>query len=174
MKAYFVVLFIFCLFSCRKKEAQLPANKIETKSQIQSETLRTINQEMVLLEDSFLHGFISGQDSAFNKHDSGFYYKKLIEKTGETPKEHDECLFKYSLCLIDGTVLENAQKNVTIGKKEIPVGLEEGLLLMREGEKAIFYLPSSIAYRMKGYEHLVPPYTSVRFEVELMKVKTTN
>lgn len=169
---YISILCFFCFCSCGKKEAQLPANKGETELEIQTNALRTINQELVAQQDSFLHQFVRENESGFSKHSSGFFYKKTQITGSLKPKEKDICTFKYVLSLIDGTKIEKSEKSITIGRKEIPVGLEEGLLLLSEGEKAIFYLPSSLAFGMKGYQQSVPPYTPVIYEVELTKIKT--
>ena len=55
----------------------------------------------------------------------------------------------------------------TVGKKDgmIP-GFIEALDMMTDGEKAIFFLPSNLAYGEKGAGGVIPPNTSLIFEIE--------
>ena len=50
------------------------------------------------------------------------------------------------------------------------VGFERGVKLMKEGEKAIIVIPSSLAYgaRQRGE---IPPYSTLVFELELLEIK---
>lgn len=50
-------------------------------------------------------------------------------------------------------------------------GMEEGLAQMREGEKAIFIMPSDLAFGNEGSSTgIIPPFTSLIYEVEVVKV----
>lgn len=50
-------------------------------------------------------------------------------------------------------------------------GLEKAISMMHEGEKSIFVIPSFMAFGKEGSSTgLIPPYTSVVFEVELLQV----
>ncbi len=48
-------------------------------------------------------------------------------------------------------------------------GFDEGILYMKEGGKARFLIPSSLAYGPGGY-YTIPGYTPLLFDVELVKV----
>ncbi|MDR1021972.1 MAG: FKBP-type peptidyl-prolyl cis-trans isomerase [Prevotellaceae bacterium] len=49
-------------------------------------------------------------------------------------------------------------------------GLAMALAAMSEGEKAEFVFPSAVAFGAKGLADIVPPFTSVVYEVEVLKV----
>jgi FKBP-type peptidyl-prolyl cis-trans isomerase FkpA len=66
-----------------------------------------------------------------------------------------------------GRVYEPLQ--VIIGTSSIIAGWDEGLLLMNEGSKATFVIPSSLAYGA-GYQD-IKPYSTLVFDVELVKIK---
>jgi len=41
---------------------------------------------------------------------------------------------------------------------------------MSEGGRATLIIPSNLAYKDKGHRDLIPPYTTLIFEIELLKV----
>jgi len=60
--------------------------------------------------------------------------------------------------------------SIPVGKKRVIPGWEEGLQLLSKGSKAIFILPSKLAYGKQGME-VIKPYTPLEFEVEVVDVK---
>ena len=48
-------------------------------------------------------------------------------------------------------------------------GFDEGITYMKEGGKARFLLPSSLAYGSAGY-YTIPGYTPLLYDVQLVKV----
>ena len=50
-------------------------------------------------------------------------------------------------------------------------GMEDAIGMMREGEKSIFIMPSEMAFGQTGSSTgMIPPFTSLIFEVELVSV----
>jgi FKBP-type peptidyl-prolyl cis-trans isomerase FkpA len=55
---------------------------------------------------------------------------------------------------------------------QVVKGMEEAIGMMHEGEKALFIMPSGLAFGQTGSSTgIVPPFTSLIFEVELLLVK---
>ena len=71
------------------------------------------------------------------------------------------------MMLLNGKLVESGEKRIVIGKKQLVVGLEEGLKLMHRGDSATFIIPWYLGYGMKGYGQMVPSYTSLVYEVKL-------
>jgi FKBP-type peptidyl-prolyl cis-trans isomerase FkpA len=61
---------------------------------------------------------------------------------------------------------------VIIGAGGVIAGWDEGLQLLNEGSKATFVIPSHLAYGEQGYGG-IPPFKSLIFDVELVKIKPT-
>jgi len=162
----FAMFFCCMLISCKKQTPQLPSNKAEVIDQDVVELLE-INQRLTLKEDSILKKHAEGADENFKKQGIGFWYK--IDRPAEGPylKDQEACNFSCKMMSLDGKVLEQKDKRAVIGKKQLVVGLEEGLKLLHKGESATFVIPWYLAYGMKGNEPLVPPYTSLIYEVKL-------
>ncbi len=64
---------------------------------------------------------------------------------------------------------EPLQVNVGMGKV-IP-GWDEGLLLLNEGSKATFIIPSDLGYGSQGMGDGIKPFSTLIFDVELVKIK---
>jgi FKBP-type peptidyl-prolyl cis-trans isomerase FkpA len=61
---------------------------------------------------------------------------------------------------------------VVLGAGGIIKGWDEGLLLLNEGSKAMFVIPSSLAYDGQGQGDIAP-YSTLIFDIELVKIKPT-
>ncbi len=58
---------------------------------------------------------------------------------------------------------------IPVGRKAVIPGWDEGLLLLNKGEKAIFIIPSSLAYGEQG-NGPVAPFSTLVFDVELKNI----
>jgi len=59
---------------------------------------------------------------------------------------------------------------VIVGTGGVIPGWDEGLLLLHEGSKAMFIIPSGLAYGAQGQGD-IKPYSTLVFDIELVKVK---
>ncbi|PLX11282.1 MAG: hypothetical protein C0594_03890 [Marinilabiliales bacterium] len=58
-----------------------------------------------------------------------------------------------------------------MSKSNVISGLEEGISMMREGEKARFIIPPYLAWGLLGDEDKVPMRSIVVYDVELISVE---
>jgi len=49
-------------------------------------------------------------------------------------------------------------------------GWTEGLMLMSEGSTYRLYIPSNLAYGKDGIQGIIPPYSTLIFDVELLEI----
>lgn len=79
--------------------------------------------------------------------------------------------------LMDDTEFFNSYTNggvqtVRVRKEEFnPIGMYEILTRMKEGEKAIFILPYDLAYGSTGVDQMIPPFSTLVYEINLLKVR---
>lgn len=81
--------------------------------------------------------------------ESGLQYKVIEEGSGETPGETDEVRVDYEGTLVDGTVFDSSYERgeaATFPVNRVIPGWTEGLQLMKEGSKYMFYIPGDLAY----------------------------
>jgi FKBP-type peptidyl-prolyl cis-trans isomerase len=78
--------------------------------------------------------------------------------------------------LFDGTEVENSKKlggpfEYEIGSEYGMKGLDEALMKMKKGEIAMVYLPYFLAFGEEGRPPLIPPYSNLIMEVEILEIK---
>jgi FKBP-type peptidyl-prolyl cis-trans isomerase FklB len=76
--------------------------------------------------------------------------------------------------LLNGFEFDSSYKRgepATFGLNQVIAGWTEGLQLMSEGAKFRFFLPYKLAYGSRGTpDGKVPPFSTLIFEVELIKI----
>jgi len=103
---------------------------------------------------------------------SGLQYKILSAGTGIKPDANDSITVHYEGKLIDGNIFDSSIKRgapVTFTLNQVVAGWTEGFQLLSEGTKAMFYIPSSLGYGERD-NGVIPPHSTLIFEVELIKV----
>ena len=106
---------------------------------------------------------------------SGLQYEVIKEgdPTAVRAKATDRVECHYEGTLIDGTLFDSSIKRgqpATFGVNQVIPGWVEALQLMPEGAKWKLYIPSELAYGARGAGEMIPPHSTLIFEVELLKV----
>ena len=104
---------------------------------------------------------------------SGLQYEVITEGTGIKPSANDQVKCHYEGTLIDGTLFDSSVKRgqpAVFGVSQVIKGWVEALQLMPEGSKWKLYIPSELGYGSQQAGEMIPPYSTLIFEVELIKV----
>lgn len=106
---------------------------------------------------------------------TGLQYKVITEGTGKSPEATDLVKVHYRGTLLNGTEFDSSYKRNAPAEfplnRVIP-GWTEGVQLMKEGGKSIFYIPSRLAYGERGTPGgPIGPNETLVFEIELLEVK---
>lgn len=105
--------------------------------------------------------------------ESGLQYEVLKEGKGPKPGSDASVRVHYHGTLVDGTVFDSSvQRGEPI---EFPVsgviaGWTEALQLMPQGSKWKLYIPHDLAYGARGAGGVIGPYSTLIFEVDLLRV----
>lgn len=123
---------------------------------------------------------------------SGLTYKITEKGTGVKPTNGTQFYFHYAGYFEDGTLFDSSYETVSksygkfdanraaqngyqafpfeAGKKDgmIP-GFIEGLENMAFGDKAVVFIPSNLAYGERGAGSVIPPNTTLVFELEMLE-----
>lgn len=104
---------------------------------------------------------------------SGLQYKILNEGTGKSPSANSSVTVHYVGNLLNGYEFDSSVRRgqpATFNLQQVIRGWTEGLQLLKEGGKAILYVPSELGYGERGAGAQIPPNSTLIFEVELIKV----
>ena len=104
--------------------------------------------------------------------ESGLQYQVVTEGTGAKPtKITDTVKVHYTGTLLDGTQFDSSTggEPVTFPLNGVIPGWTEGLQIMPQGSKYIFWIPSELAYGDRG-NYNIKPNSVLKFEVELIEV----
>lgn len=104
---------------------------------------------------------------------SGLQYEVINEGTGKKPAASNQVKCHYEGTLIDGTLFDSSIKRgepAVFGVNQVIPGWVEALQLMPEGSKWKLYIPSDLAYGARGAGEMIPPHSTLVFEVELLEV----
>lgn len=147
------------------KEAQTMLNEYFQKKQ-KEESEKAIAAGKVFLEEN-------AKKEGVTVTKSGLQYEILTEGTGKSPKATDKVRCHYEGRLLDGTVFDSSYQRgepADFGLNQVITGWTEGVQLMKEGAKFRFYIPYLLAYGERGAGSSIPPYSTLIFDVELLKV----
>ncbi|MGL5272746.1 MAG: FKBP-type peptidyl-prolyl cis-trans isomerase [Phocaeicola sp.] len=104
---------------------------------------------------------------------SGLQYEVITEGTGKKPAATDRVRCHYEGTLIDGTLFDSSVKRgqpADFGVNQVIPGWVEALQLMSEGSKWKLYIPSQLGYGAQQAGEMIPPHSTLIFEVELINV----
>ncbi len=104
---------------------------------------------------------------------SGLQYEVLTEGKGKKPSATDRVRCHYEGTLIDGTMFDSSIKRgepAVFGVNQVIPGWVEALQLMSEGDKWRLYIPSDLGYGAHGAGEMIPPHSTLIFDVELIEV----
>jgi FKBP-type peptidyl-prolyl cis-trans isomerase FkpA len=174
-----IFLFLVCLpmlnllFSSCNHESP-PA--VTTKNfGMMDDTIVKYNRGILKTEDIEIADFIKRYQWKMQTSPSGLRY--LIYKQGQGQKATTGKLvtLNYTVRLLDGTLCyssdRNGPKQFTVGHGGVESGLEEGILLLKVGDRAKFILPSHLAFGLLGDQHKIPQNACLVYDVEVMKIQ---
>ena len=108
---------------------------------------------------------------------SGLKYLDVVVGTGPVPKRGDTILVNYTGKFTNGKVFDSSLApgrkpfELHLGRGEVIKGWDEGLSTMHVGGKRKLIIPPNLAYGPGGYPGVIPPNSTLNFEVELLKIK---
>lgn len=105
---------------------------------------------------------------------SGLQYEVLKEGKGEQPTATSKVKVHYHGTTPEGVVFDSSVERgepISFGLDQVIKGWTEGVQLMKVGAKYRFYIPQELAYGPGSPTELIPPYSVLIFEVELLDIE---
>ncbi len=141
----------------------------------------TFSSEMELVEERKQQKVIDAMNKfdalteGFEETASGLRYKiTTANESASKPNQGDRVTVHYKGMFMDGNEFDSSYGKgkpftISIGVGQVIPGWDEGIMLLREGEKATLAIPSELAYGERGVGP-IPPNTPLLFEVELVEI----
>jgi FKBP-type peptidyl-prolyl cis-trans isomerase len=109
------------------------------------------------------------------KTDSGLEYWDIKVGTGEEAKSGDKVKVHYTGWFTSGKKFDSsvdAQQpySFTLGQGSVIKGWDEGVTGMKVGGKRQLRIPPELAYGEQGYKNIIPPNSTLIFDVQLLAV----
>lgn len=150
-------------------------NPDQAKEAVQAvlmEAQEKANQVLIDKENQWLadHGKQKGVVTT----SSGLQYEVLTPGTGAKPALTDTVKVDYVGTLVDGTEFDNSIQRgepAVFPLDQVIPAWTEGIQLMKVGAKYRFTIPSNLAYGAQGAGEVIPPYSTLVFEVSLLSIE---
>mgnify|MGYP002641466111 CR=1 FL=1 len=170
MRFLFLFAAIIILTSCDTSQPQdKPLNPAEYK-----QPLIKANQSLVEIEEQDIENYIARQKWAMVETGSGLRYLIYEKGNGRKVEEGTVVQCAYETSLLTGKACYNSEdlgpKEFLVGRGGVESGLEEAVLLFREGDKVKIILPSHLAFGLVGDDDCIPKKAVVVYNLEVINV----
>lgn len=114
--------------------------------------------------------------AGFEQTESGLRYQIIQKGDGVKAEKGKTVSVHYKGALTDGTVFDSSYKrnapiDFALGMGQVIAGWDEGVALLKVGDKARFVIPSELGYGSRGAGGVIPADATLIFDVELVNVK---
>jgi peptidyl-prolyl cis-trans isomerase A (cyclophilin A) len=114
--------------------------------------------------------------AGFEKTESGLRYQFIQKGDGKQAEAGKTVSVHYEGSLENGKVFDSSYPRkkpieFKLGIGQVIEGWDEGIALLKVGDKARFVIPSDLGYGPAGAGGVIPPNATLIFDVELMDVK---
>jgi cyclophilin family peptidyl-prolyl cis-trans isomerase len=171
-----------------KKQLEVNKNKAKYESE-----LKAIHDEQYKAVMTEQVGIFNNLKEKSTKTTSGLQYIITKSSTNNKPAKGEVVYIEYNGFLEDGTLFDTSNPEIAkkfgnyfqerdmqnqynalqyqIGSNRLIPGFTEGINQLKYGEKAVFFIPSKLAYGEQGAGTAIPPNANIIFEVELKSNK---
>jgi len=162
------------------------AGKIRTEEEMQTEALAkrkemeaeylAANAEQINADAEVIDAYLAENNIEAESTESGLRYVIDVEGAGDYPKEGDNVVVHYTGTLLDGTKFDSSLDRgdpfkFQIGMRQVIIGWDEGIALLKPGGKGTLYVPSPLAYGDQARSEVIGPNSILKFDVELIGIE---
>ncbi|MBK9290644.1 MAG: FKBP-type peptidyl-prolyl cis-trans isomerase [Bacteroidetes bacterium] len=169
-----VVLALFA-FSCGGPAAEHQDDEPATKEADLKESLIKANRYLIRSEEEDIDDFLRRYGWKMQKTGTGLRYSIETPGKGDKARYGQLVTLKYKVMLLTGDVIYDSEqlglKQFVVGRGGVETGLEEGIVMLRKGDKAKFILPSHLAFGLLGDSEKIPPRTPIVYLIEVVDIQ---
>lgn len=162
------------LYFTFKMTELMPKAEVDAMMAEQEAQYNAYMEQAKAAEDSLMQNYIAKNKIKVAPTASGLYFIPKKAGKGAQAMAGQKVAVHYVGKLLDGTEFDNSIKRgepieFVLGQGRVIPGWDEGIAMMKEGEKAVLLIPSNLAYGERGNQ-VIPPCSPLVFDVELVKV----
>jgi FKBP-type peptidyl-prolyl cis-trans isomerase len=133
-------------------------------------------KENTINEAAQILNYAKSQWKDFDSIPEAILFRKNRTTNDSAITEGKQVSLRYTGYFLDGRMFDNARSVKTFdftygSQQQLLPGLQMALGVMRKGEIAKIILPSQLAYGELGSGNIVPPYSPLLYEIEIVDVK---
>lgn len=159
------------LISCNDEKKQ---KKINIDTRKLKEPVIEINKDILKEENYHIEKYIERRQWKITTSETGLRYYIYKKTNGKTTPKIGEVSIHFEVSLLNGekcySTIGHTPLLFKLGNAEVINGLEEGISLMRVGEKAMLIVPAHLAFGLLGDEDKIPMRATLVYNVELIKI----
>ena len=149
--------------------------KIQTQEEAMLEYQQKLD-ELQQEEAGILNNYLTSNNITTKPTESGLYFENTKIGTGPFAKDGDLVNVHFAIKLLNGTEIFStiaAGEPVVfeLGKPFDTEGMNQALRMMKAGGSAHLIMPSYLAFGEKGRANIIPPFTPLICDVELIKIQ---
>lgn len=162
--------FLILIQSCKEE-----TEKVSSKNEWTDSTSVGFNKDRIKEEELQINLFLSHHnDLQVKSSGSGLRYQILKSSNGIKAESGDSVDVFMKINLLDGKLCYRTDSSEVdqflVDRSQVESGIQEGIKLMKEGEKAVLILPSNLAHGLLGDFEKIPPMSPIVVNLELVKV----
>jgi len=170
------ILFVICLFflfcTCTRQKENTYSAKEYAETE---EALVGANRLLLKRDKEKIMAYNELHKLDMKESETGLWYKIEKRGHGNTASNGQQITLKYKVTLLDGTPCYSSDslgpKQFTVGMGGVASGLEEGVSMLRSGDRALFIMPPHLAEGLPGDGDKIPARSIIVYEVEVLKLE---
>lgn len=170
--SWITILLIVSIIACKSKEDKGDATKFNSQTK---EALERVNRVLIKEDREQIEAFIKRNKlEGITESPTGLFYLIWGDTVGIPVKSGYLVEYSFKVTLLDGTLCYQSKPDslgtFVVGRGGVEAGLEEGVLLMKEGQKAKFIMPPHLAHGLIGDANRIPARAIIVYDIELLRV----
>ncbi len=175
MKYFFGFFVMIFLYSCARE----PQPRFPVRYNYRKDYSASIyfNKKLFNLEQKLFDSIIRADSLhhyAHNQMGMHYYFLKRNDSADYYPVKGDEVRMEYGIFYIENDTIYLPEEigviNYRVDKEEYFAGLREAVKMMKEGEEAVFYIPSYLGYGLLGDADRIPGNTPLKLHLKIHKI----
>jgi peptidylprolyl isomerase len=127
-------------------------------------------------EAGILNAYLTSNNITIKPTESGLYFESVKPGSGPLAKDGDLVNVHFAIKLLNGTEIFSSEAAgdpvvYELGQPFDTEGMNQALRMMKAGGSAHLIMPSYLAFGEKGRANIIPPFTPLICDVQLIKIQ---